>query len=128
MLCENVEWKDDKLMVTGYVRGAPISANRLVHVPGLGDFQVEIKGFGSIQYHPLTPQKTYFFENFQFSGRFSVFSKSRFFGGLRGSHGFQTFCGVLKYIGEDGFIIFRTNNGHFLREYRGGRKSPPPRD
>ena len=47
MLCENVEWKDDKLMVTGYVRGAPISANRLVHVPGLGDFQVEIKGFGS---------------------------------------------------------------------------------
>ena len=53
MLCENVEWKDDKLMVTGYVRGAPISANRLVHVPGLGDFQVEIKGFGSIQYHPL---------------------------------------------------------------------------
>jgi len=41
MLCENVEWKDEKLMVTGYVRGAPISANRLVHVPGLGDFQVD---------------------------------------------------------------------------------------
>ena len=55
---------------------------------------------------PFTPQKTYFFENYQFSGRFSVFSKSRFFRGLMGSHGFQTFCEVLKYIGEDGFIIF----------------------
>ena len=55
---------------------------------------------------PPDPPITYFFENNQFSGRFSVFSKSRFFRWLRGSHGFQTFCKVLKYIGADGFIIF----------------------
>ena len=37
------------------------------------------------------------------------------------------FCKVLKYIGEDGFIIFWTKNGYFLREHSGGGgwKSPP---
>lgn len=29
------------LLVTGYVRGAPLSPDRLVHIPGYGDFQVE---------------------------------------------------------------------------------------
>ena len=38
---------------------------------------------------PLTPEKTYFFEKYQFLVRFSVISKSRFFRGLRGSHGFH---------------------------------------
>ena len=28
------------LEVTGYVRGKDISVNRLVHVPGLGDYQL----------------------------------------------------------------------------------------
>jgi len=48
MLGEKVEWKEDEeggvvgtLAVTGYVRGAAMSANRLVHVPGWGDFQVD---------------------------------------------------------------------------------------
>ena len=31
----------DKLALTGYVRGGVISADRLVHIPGLGDFQVD---------------------------------------------------------------------------------------
>ncbi|KAI8871972.1 DUF663-domain-containing protein [Ramicandelaber brevisporus] len=29
------------LRVTGYLRGAPLSANRLVHIPQYGDFQIE---------------------------------------------------------------------------------------
>jgi len=48
MLGEKVEWKEDEagggvgtLAVTGYVRGSALSANRLVHVPGWGDFQVD---------------------------------------------------------------------------------------
>jgi len=48
LLGEKVEWKEDDvgsgmgtLAVTGYVRGSALSANRLVHVPGWGDFQVE---------------------------------------------------------------------------------------
>ena len=41
MLCEKVEWREgDLLALTGYIRGAAISADRLVHIPGLGDFQV----------------------------------------------------------------------------------------
>ena len=43
VLAESYEWTEgDKLSVTGYIRGAAISADRLVHVPGLGDFQVEL--------------------------------------------------------------------------------------
>lgn len=46
MLGEKVEWKETEngvgtLAVTGYVRGSSLSANRLVHVPGWGDFQVD---------------------------------------------------------------------------------------
>ena len=44
MLCEHAQYSQDdgKLAVSGYVsvRGAPLSADRLVHIPGLGDFQV----------------------------------------------------------------------------------------
>ena len=42
MLAETYELREgDKLAVTGYVRGGVISADRLVHIPGLGDFQVD---------------------------------------------------------------------------------------
>lgn len=42
MLAESYEFRDgDKLAVTGYVRGGVISANRLIHIPGLGDFQID---------------------------------------------------------------------------------------
>ena len=30
-----------QLELTGFVRGAKLSVNRLVHVPGLGDFQLD---------------------------------------------------------------------------------------
>ena len=65
---------------------------------------------------PLAHQKTYFFENFQIPAYFELSHKSRFLGGLRGSHGFQTFYNVLKCMGEDGFIIFLNI---------GGLKKPP---
>ena len=41
MLGESSEWDNGTLKVTGVVRGAPLSANRLVHIPEFGDFQIE---------------------------------------------------------------------------------------
>jgi len=41
ILGESSEWDSGTLKVTGVVRGAPLSANRLVHIPGFGDFQIE---------------------------------------------------------------------------------------
>ncbi|KAG8958350.1 hypothetical protein FRC03_009210 [Tulasnella sp. 419] len=49
LLGESVEWEsqtDDNvgkgiLKVTGVIRGAPLSAKRLVHIPDFGDFQVD---------------------------------------------------------------------------------------
>ncbi|KAJ6594409.1 ribosome biogenesis protein tsr1 [Mycena capillaripes] len=40
VLGETAEWEDGILKVTGVVRGAPLSANRLVHLPNYGDFQI----------------------------------------------------------------------------------------
>jgi pre-rRNA-processing protein TSR1 len=43
VLGEDVRWTDEDdgtLHVTGVVRGATLSANRLVHIPNFGDFQV----------------------------------------------------------------------------------------
>ena len=40
LLGENIEWQEGILAVSGVVRGAPLSANRLVHLPNYGDFQV----------------------------------------------------------------------------------------
>lgn len=40
VLGENVDWADGVLSVTGVVRGALLSANRLVHIPDYGDFQI----------------------------------------------------------------------------------------
>jgi pre-rRNA-processing protein TSR1 len=40
MLGEAVEWEDGILKVTGVVRGAALSANRLVHLPNFGDYQI----------------------------------------------------------------------------------------
>ena len=41
ILGEQVDWNDSVLSVTGVVRGAPLSANRLIHVPNFGDFQIQ---------------------------------------------------------------------------------------
>ena len=40
ILGEKVEWMDGILGVTGVVRGAHLSANRLIHIPNFGDFQI----------------------------------------------------------------------------------------
>ncbi|KAI0709540.1 ribosome biogenesis protein tsr1 [Cerioporus squamosus] len=40
ILGEKVEWTDGTLGVTGVVRGAPLSANRLIHIPNFGDYQI----------------------------------------------------------------------------------------
>lgn len=37
---EKVEYQDNTLKVTGYLRGVPLDVNELVHIPGLGDFQM----------------------------------------------------------------------------------------
>lgn len=41
VLAENVQWADGVLAVTGVVRGASLSADRLVHLPNYGDFQIQ---------------------------------------------------------------------------------------
>ncbi|GLA00287.1 hypothetical protein AnigIFM60653_008346 [Aspergillus niger] len=54
MFIENVEWPEtnaeevDDVVVTGVVRGKGLKADRLVHIPGWGDFQI-----GSITAAPL---------------------------------------------------------------------------
>lgn len=37
---KNNEGTGGCLKVTGYLRGAPLSVNSLIHIPGLGDFQM----------------------------------------------------------------------------------------
>lgn len=40
VLGEKSEWEDGVMKVTGIVRGAPLSVNRLIHLPNFGDFQI----------------------------------------------------------------------------------------
>ncbi len=40
LLAESVDWMDGNLAITGTVRGAQLSSNRLVHLSNHGDFQV----------------------------------------------------------------------------------------
>ncbi|XP_076651890.1 tsr1 ribosome assembly factor [Halictus rubicundus] len=47
LLAEEIKFNSDKastdlgtLMVSGYLRGIPLSVNGLIHIPGLGDFQM----------------------------------------------------------------------------------------
>lgn len=40
ILGETTEWESGSLKVTGVIRGAPLSANRLVHLPDYGDYQI----------------------------------------------------------------------------------------
>ena len=68
------------------------------------------------------PKKTYFFENFS---NFQVSSKSRFLG-AKGGHGLKTFYKVLKYMGEDGFIILGAKRCLILRNNREAFNAPFP--
>jgi pre-rRNA-processing protein TSR1 len=58
MLIESVKWPEatgdlvDDVVVTGVVRGKGLKADRIVHIPGWGDFQVD-----SITASPLTTSK-----------------------------------------------------------------------
>ena len=38
---ERSEWREGNLSVTGFVRGSGLCPNRLVHIPGHGDFQID---------------------------------------------------------------------------------------
>ncbi len=65
MVAEEVEFEESgdaanagTLKVTGYVRGQDLSANRLVHIPGVGSFQVDRIESPGIDPHPLDPKKT----------------------------------------------------------------------
>lgn len=40
ILGESIEWDNGSLKVTGVVRGTALSANRLLHLPNFGDFQI----------------------------------------------------------------------------------------
>lgn len=59
MLIENVQWPDDSaevvddVVVTGVVRGKGLKADRITHIPGWGDFQIE-----SITAAPLPTAKS----------------------------------------------------------------------
>jgi pre-rRNA-processing protein TSR1 len=44
LLAEETKWENGELRMTGVVRGAALSANRLVHLPDLGDFQISKVG------------------------------------------------------------------------------------
>ena len=41
MLGEEVTWSEGVLRVTGYVRGSQLCPDRLVHIPGYGDYQIQ---------------------------------------------------------------------------------------
>ena len=56
LLGESVNWADGNLAVTGVVRGAQFSPNRLVHLPNYGDFQVlKVRCFGFTYITELNP-------------------------------------------------------------------------
>lgn len=40
ILGESTEWEDGTLKLTGVVRGASLSPNRLIHIPNFGDYQI----------------------------------------------------------------------------------------
>ncbi len=40
ILGESTEWEDGTLKITGIVRGASLSPNRLMHIPNFGDYQI----------------------------------------------------------------------------------------
>ncbi len=56
LIAEDVELDQDgqTLRVTGYVRGKALSANRLVHIPGVGSFQLDRVESGGEDPHPLS--------------------------------------------------------------------------
>lgn len=52
LLGESVEWQDGNLSVTGVVRGSSLSANRLLHIPNFGDYQISKVGYWILYIKP----------------------------------------------------------------------------
>ncbi|KAG6900730.1 hypothetical protein C0993_003756 [Termitomyces sp. T159_Od127] len=56
ILGETTEWEDGQMKVTGVVRGSSLSANRLVHLPNFGDFQIAKILSAALPRHPKSGQ------------------------------------------------------------------------
>ena len=56
ILGEDVAWSDGVLRVTGYVRGSRLSPDRLVHIPGHGDYQIQCVSLISAFIYRLSPE------------------------------------------------------------------------
>lgn len=41
LFAQEIQADDDKFSISGYVRSKPLDVNRLVHLPGFGDFQIK---------------------------------------------------------------------------------------
>ena len=55
ILGEDVTWNEGILCVTGYVRGSQLSPDRLVHIPGHGDYQIQCVSVPSEFIHSHRP-------------------------------------------------------------------------
>ncbi|KAG6813132.1 hypothetical protein H0H92_013756 [Tricholoma furcatifolium] len=58
ILGEAAEWEDAQLKVTGVVRGSALSANRLVHIPNFGDYQIAKILSAALPRHSKSGQST----------------------------------------------------------------------
>lgn len=60
IIADDVEYADDSLVVTGTVRGVGFDSNRLIHLPGFGDFQVnkieKVTRTDTVDYLPTSPE------------------------------------------------------------------------
>lgn len=56
ILGEDVAWSEGVLRVTGYVRGSQLSPDRLVHIPGHGDYQIQSVSIAPAFIHCLSPE------------------------------------------------------------------------
>ena len=56
MLGEEVTWSEGVLCITGYVRGSQLSPDRLVHIPGYGDYQIQCVRITSATISEITSQ------------------------------------------------------------------------
>jgi len=63
ILGEDVAWSEGVLRVTGYVRGSQLSPDRLVHIPGHGDYQIQSVSITS--FTQCLSSKTSFFRSCQ---------------------------------------------------------------
>lgn len=53
LLGDEVQWSEGVLRVTGYVRGSSLSPDRLVHIPGHGDYQIQYVSVTSMSMLPM---------------------------------------------------------------------------